>query len=364
MPSTALPSTKKTEPASSRDAEPRLGAVEAWLARVRGGEFLTGLRVPARPTLLILAIVLFTGLYIILSVRGHKPRPAGFVLRAEHSYLNLKNTSAVKPKSEVANRNSVVRAASPRLLVPPPVSAPAHPLSHPEATVRIGALPAFPRSDLLVPVAAVEPVRENCYQPRERHQGDTLMMRAWKSVGLRTILAALLAAAPSVAKETSGPPTDSEKIENLQKQLNAVKKTLDQIKAAVDTLPDAQADAKAAFKTMETQVQSLRDQVTQLRSELSALRTVPPAATRQSLSPPADSIPALTPPMARVELVNTFLAEETVVVNRRTYRVAPGEVRLSDPIPAGPFSYEVLGVTPPRERTVGAGQVYTVHIHP
>jgi hypothetical protein len=188
------------------------------------------------------------------------------------------------------------------------------------------------------------------------------MARIWNSTGLKTIVAALLTATPSLAQNT--PPTEAEKIENIQKQLNSVKRTLEQIKTAVDAMPDAQAEARAAIKTLEVQVQSFREQVSLLRTELNALRTSPPVATRQSLSPPPEPIPALTPATARVEMVNTFPAEESVVVNHRTYRVAPGEVRLSDPIPAGAFSYEVLGVTAPRDRVVGVGQIYTVHIHP
>src|SRR5437764_1110703 len=75
----------------------------------------------------------------------------------------------------------------------------------------------------ILPAAMLEPVAENCYRLRDPHSGETPMMRTWKMLGLNTLLAALFAASPGFARDTSALSSDAEKLEGIQKQLNELK---------------------------------------------------------------------------------------------------------------------------------------------
>ena len=62
---------------------------------------------------------------------------------------------------------------------------------------------------------------------------------------------------------------------------------------------------------------------------------------------------------------NTYATEVGIRVNRRLYRLLLGETRLSEPIPAGTFTYEVVNVSPgPQVRTLDPNQRFTVWVHP
>ena len=72
------------------------------------------------------------------------------------------------------------------------------------------------------------------------------MMRTWKMLGLNSLLAALFAATPALGSNTSGPPTDAEKLEEIQKQLNELKNSLVDVKK---TLADSRTDSSLAVSS-------------------------------------------------------------------------------------------------------------------
>ena len=191
------------------------------------------------------------------------------------------------------------------------------------------------------------------------------MMRTWKMIGLRTLLAALLTAAPAAAQNTS------EMLDDMHRQLSELKKTLEGVRDSLGTLSTIRKDVEDLTtqsnlrgQTMQGQIADLQRQLIQLRSDLEGLRDRVGSGTRTSLFPPTESASA-TAGTARVEMVNTYPQEVTITVNRTAYHVPPGQTRLSDPIPAGRFTYEVLGVSPaPLTRTLAANRVFTVHVHP
>lgn len=186
------------------------------------------------------------------------------------------------------------------------------------------------------------------------------MMRTWKMLGLNTLLAGLFATAPGLASSPSGPANDANQLEIIQKQLDELKNALADVKK---TLAEARTDSNLATQTVQSQIRDLGKQVSQLQADVESLRTRLPSASRIAASPPSDT--GLAPPTARIELTNTYSQPVYVVINnRRSYLLQPGERRLSDPIPAGSFTYEVLGVTPMVTRTVAADKVYSVWVHP
>jgi DNA-binding transcriptional MerR regulator len=195
------------------------------------------------------------------------------------------------------------------------------------------------------------------------------MLRTWKMLGLETLLAALFTAAPALASNTAGPPSDSEKLDEIQKQLNGLRTSVADIKKTLDAW-NAQEEAKKPESNLAAQrvlsrIADLDKQISELRGDVEKLRNVPPPSTRSSAYSPPETATPLNTGMARVEMINTYGQPVSIVVNnQRSYQLQPGERRLSDPIPAGAFTYEVLGVTPLVTRTVGADKLFTVWVHP
>jgi len=220
--------------------------------------------------------------------------------------------------------------------------------------------------DLSVPEPALEP----CYLIRDPHRGDTPMKRTWKMLGVNTLLAALLTAGPSPG-QAKGPGSDgqksdgipkptseSKKLDDIQSQLEELKKEVKKAGAALADirrdLRGREIDANVRDQSTLSQINELRDEIGRLRAEIDGLRRRPPATTREAGSAPVDTA------TGRVEMVNTYPTEVGIVVNGRTYRVRPGEIRVTEPIPTGTFTYEVLNYAPQRTRTLAANKTYTI----
>ena len=194
------------------------------------------------------------------------------------------------------------------------------------------------------------------------------MTRTWKLIRLHALLAALLAATPTLADDTS---KNTDKPDPVQKQLNELKEMVAEakrdlkkdIKDLHSELNNNRTDFNTHAQGSLRDIEGLKEEIARLKADLEALRKSSNAVNRQSgFAPSSTTAPPAT---GRVELYNAWPGEVSVVVNSRTYRLLPGERRLTDPLPTGTFTYEVLGVTEPnRVRTLTANQVYWIHIHP
>jgi hypothetical protein len=292
----------------------------------------------------VLTSLLFLGLCAILARHG-KPLPADsseFVLISEFSSSNLNNTSAMATAAPLA--------------------------AAPQKEVDLGSIqdPVEPATIILV--AGHEPARQPCYLFRNPHPGETPMTRIWKLIGLNTLAAALLTAGPSLA-DTDGQPStakglDTKVLEEIQKQLVELRKDSNTSGTALKgielELRNLRAESVIRDQERQTQITDLKNDVARLQIELNILRDGSKTETRQPLYP----APQPEPAMGRVEMVNTYSTEVGIRVNRRTYRLAPNETRLSEPIPAGQFSFEVFNVAPEKTRQVAANKVYTIWVHP
>ncbi len=367
MLSTPSHSSKKTE--DPAETEPRfdrsyrlwsrfrcLAGAGSWLRFARRRELLPGVTLPARPALLVLATVLLVGLCAILALCGNRQHAdsRGFDLPNDISSSNFNSTSAQTPASSPAPAPRVELDKSrpdpdeiSHLPPAPEIRVQAVPAPAPvaEAPAPLGLVESVP----ILPVASLEPAIPQ--RLRYLHQGDSPMMRTWKRLGLQAVLAALLTATPNLAAGTEGELTDSQRLVEIQKQLNEVKTTLQTIKEKVE-------DAGKAHG----QISDLKRQVAQLQEEVENLRKSIAGQTRISGYSPSDTRTATGTGV--VELVNTYPMEMSIVVNGRSYRVAPGTKVMSDPIPAGTFTYEVLGVTERRSRTIAANKTYPIWVHP
>ena len=194
------------------------------------------------------------------------------------------------------------------------------------------------------------------------------MTRTWKLIRLHALLAALLDATPTLADDTS---KNTDKPDPVQKQLNELKEMVAEAKRDLKKdIKDLHAELNNNRTDFNTHAQgSLRDieglkeEIARLKTDLEALRKSSNTVNRQSgFAPSSTTAPAAT---GRVELINTWPGEVSVAVNNRVYRLLPGERRMTDPMPAGTFTYEVINVTEPnRVRPLTPNQVYTIHIHP
>jgi hypothetical protein len=201
-----------------------------------------------------------------------------------------------------------------------------------------------------------------------RHLGDSPMQRTWKRILCYTTFSAALALGPGLAwagnPEPQAATTDAQRLEELDKQVKELKKSMaDAVKSLgkiEKDLKDLHGESLVATQDALSRIQRLSDDFEKLKIEVENLRSRPASPSRISGFGPSDTAASTN---GRVELVNAFPQEVSVVVNNRVYRLLPNEIRLTDPLPAGSFTYEVLGVTERRARTLQADKVFPIYIH-
>ena len=193
------------------------------------------------------------------------------------------------------------------------------------------------------------------------------MMRSWRKIGLSTALASVLvlqAAAPKAAAQQV--PVD--KVEELQKEVDSLKKSIqllgkmnDKIERLHREVQDAQTNTELVRQDSLEVVRELKTEIAQMRADIEKLNKSL-STTRLSAFPPFAA--AQAPTTGRIEMSNTYLMEVQIAVNGRLYRIPPDKVVLSEPVPAGPFTYEVLGIQTPVTRVLEAGKMHYVNVHP
>jgi hypothetical protein len=331
------PSMKRTD--STDRNRFRSGAPQGWPDRFF-------FRLSARTPLLFLAILLLVGFASLLSPRARTDwsNPSGFALNNGLFSPNLNNTSAkvpalfpgVAPDSEfdVDDADEITWFVVPAL----------HSTRKDEtAGTMLGDFLSF-----------------------NQHRGDTPMIRSWRSLGLQALLAAALSAGPALAQadatKTDAQKTDAQKIDDIQKVATELQKTLLGLQKSIDGLKadlgNLRTESQLNVQSAEKKANDLKDEIAKVKLDVEQLGARTPQ--RIAAFAPAEPVAAT----GRVEMVNTFPESVTIVVNRLTYTLVPGDKRLSEPVPAGTFTYEVLGITPPRTRTIGANQVFTVSVYP
>jgi hypothetical protein len=425
MPSAESHNTRKTEPAdavrSGGSPEPpgRTGSGTnrwRWLALARGPVVLPEVALAPRLVLLVLTMMLWLSLCLVLWRGVPTPPHTGLAelgLPAGVASSKLNNTSAEAPASlppaaptaELDKHphdepaEAVLPAPPPPPKVPEPAALPPLPVLEPLVSEK--APPPLPEPPPLTPVTSapvappnpVEPAAENCYAIRDTHRGDSPMMSTWKMLGLHTVLAAAFTAPAALATEGPGAEPDAttaltKQIADLRAAIQALDKTVKQ------ECGDLRNDIAKTKLATQVDLKSVNEQIAQLRADLEDLRKLLPSkqvagypadpraeleevrrqltqlhqdmeALRKQL--PATRVAGFPPEGRSIRLVNTFPAEVPIRVNDRVYYVAPGETRLTEPIPFGTFTYEVLlqGLNGPRTRTNSPteGQ-FTIHVHP
>jgi hypothetical protein len=329
------------------------------------------LSLPARPGLLLLTGLLFLGFFAIQGIWDTRPRPgsAGFILLGDFSSNNLNSTSAEAPESQStkAAQTDLDQVSFETAEATGPVLVSVETQERPPELAPGGSVP-------ILLVAEKELAREPCYVIRDPHRGDTPMKRTWKLLAMNTLVAALVISPPSlghlagsssdVNSDVQKPTSESKKLDEIQRQLDDLKKDVKNAATALaaigQDLKDHRTDEALKDQSRLNRINELKDEIARLRTEVDSLQRGATSLTREAGSPPTEAATAT----GRVEMFNTYPAEVAIVVNRRTYRVPSGERRLSEPIPAGTFTYEVLNYSSQKNRTLAANKVFTIWVHP
>jgi hypothetical protein len=197
------------------------------------------------------------------------------------------------------------------------------------------------------------------------------MRHTWRQLGFWTILLGALSASPSPAQTNSDGTADKgakpDTSAEILKELRALNKRMDTLERNLENdlrdLRTRGTQTDLAVQNSQKDVNDLKSQLEQLRRDMDGLnRRLRPNERISTYAGPAGT--AVTPPPGRVRIVNTFFLPETVVVNGKAYTVAPYDIAVTDPVPAGPFSYEVVNVQARQDRVLNPDETFVIYVHP
>jgi len=222
-------------------------------------------------------------------------------------------------------------------LPPPPV--PAAPVDEPLAAPRVGAF------DIVL----------------DLQLGDTPMISRWKQYGLQALLAAALSAAPAVAGPDTDTPklTDSQRLEAIQTQLSEFKDSL----KSLDTLKVEMAKLRAdttILLGLQDRIAGLSDRIAKMERDMDALKAQMNGPERRV----SGFTPTPPPSTSTIRLRNIYPTPVSIVVNGLSYQLAPGETYVLNQQAAGTFTYEVLGIQPPKTVALAPSEMLTISVFP
>lgn len=168
------------------------------------------------------------------------------------------------------------------------------------------------------------------------------MMRHIPWIGASTLLAIALTAVPARADDSDKPKSTEDRLTAIEAQLKKVTDSL---------------NALLAIQKLQGDVNEMKDTVARLQRDLETMRGKMDSQTRTAFSPPIGGT-------GRIRLLNQYSSPMTMVVNGISYRLDPGRERVLDAQPAGPFTYEVLGVQPAITRVLAANETFTIFVYP
>jgi hypothetical protein len=334
---------KKADEATAGPAGPvvRAGGDESLAERLVHG--LRHRLATARPGRFLLFAWLFLGLALLL-----KPSASGY--REGQVHL-LDGSPLPKLNSTSANRHESVGAGAPVILARAGAETPP-----PELTVEPG-----------VPVLLTPPALEKGYSIADLHRGESPMMSNWKALGVPLLLAGALAASDAAQAQDAAKPADTS---DLKKQIDEINKKLPTIEKSVLAIDndvrdeikgrrEHSATVDSRLEQIQNDVTALKSQMEQIRRDMDAARSRPATQATQ-----ISSYQSAAPAVGHVRLANTYFDTVRIVVNGKPYDVAPTVTMLADAVPAGNFTYEVMGVQAPVTRTIAANETFTISVHP
>ena len=193
------------------------------------------------------------------------------------------------------------------------------------------------------------------------------MMSNWKALGVPLLLAGALAASDAAQAQDAVKPADSSDLKKQVDEINKKLPTIDQLKAsmlAIDNdLRDEIKQRREHNATVDSRLEQIQNDVTALKSQMEQIRH-DLDANRSRPATQISSFQSAAPAIGHVRLSNTYFDTVRIVVNGKPYDVAPTVTMLADAVPAGNFTYEVMGVQAPVTRAIAANETFTISVHP
>lgn len=191
------------------------------------------------------------------------------------------------------------------------------------------------------------------------HQGDSPMLRNWKSLELAALLAAAFTAQPVLfAGEGKEKPDLKAVVERLDAMNESLAKAFKKMAEDLNILKGNDLAAKIDLDKVIAKVETLEDSLSRLHADLDKLKKRLPTELNPGMEEirtklgqierdiakmQGKSRVALSPPnTGRIMLVNLYPEELLFVVNGRNYRVPPNRTMPLDNHPAGAITYEVI----------------------
>jgi hypothetical protein len=316
-------------------------------------------RLTAQQRLALWTVILLNGLCLALlgwNVCTHLSKTSNFAGNLLHAALSSSklNVSSAEPVSlempaAMKTQEPVERTSE----APPTVLVPQAPqFAEPPRLAQVDAIPlALDWEPILVYSSNHAP-----------QQGDSPMLRTWKSLEWAALLAVAVTAQPVLfagEKEKEKPDIKSvlERLDNMDR---AIAKAFKEVSETLDLLKGNDIKMRIDLDKVVAKVETLEDKLTKLHADLDKLKKrvpveQPSLAGVDDLKFRLEKIEqalgkmqganriALSPPnTGRIQLINMYPEELLFVVNGKTYRVEPNRSMFLENHPAGAFTYEVI----------------------
>ncbi len=204
----------------------------------------------------------------------------------------------------------------------------------------------------------------------------------FKSTAAAAVLGGALAMSPAAPAKTDAPtggnaaetqtqPKDGKDTRTTEEKLTDIQRDLRRLAELLDGRKDEKGFPLPSDPGVVEELRRLRNEVASLKTQVEQMKN------STSLRPPGGTggaVPGIPTPMpgggdatagkGTVRVVNEYPVEITMVVNGRSYRVAPA-ASLDIPIPHGDFSYQLLSgstALAPTRSTIREREVVTLRI--
>ena len=208
------------------------------------------------------------------------------------------------------------------------------------------------------------------------HQGDSPMLRNWKTLELAALLAAAFTAQPVLFAGEKEPDLKAV-IKRLDAMDKSLAKAFEKIAEDLTILKGNDLAAKVDVDKLIAKLESLTDGMTKLQSDVDKLKKRAEVAGLDEIKAKLGQIErdiakmknsnrvSLFPPnTGRVMLVNLYPEELLFVVNGRNYRVPPNRTMPLENHPAGVLTYEVIaqrfGLITTKTSTLDPNETFTI----
>jgi hypothetical protein len=183
------------------------------------------------------------------------------------------------------------------------------------------------------------------------------MNPCWTKLGMSVAVAAALVSSPVVS--LAADPSDDVSIRSLNAKIDDLTKKVTDIQEQLTKL----RSENLALIEQNRKLIDASDKIGRLERDLEALHNQMDSVRRSGFNTnPAG--PAAPGNLGTIRLRNTFPTEVSIVVNDKVHQLLPGETTSLANQPAGPFTYEVLGIQAKRTVTLAANDTFTITVYP